>query len=89
MYLNGKLGQIVLTAPTSENLFGPYITRSGNGIEKFGIQAAPGTKFIINETVSIEVGKTGIYELDNKVNITSLKIEDFNGNEKILIDFVY
>lgn len=90
MYLNGRLGQLVITSPTSDNLFQPYLNeRKNDGVEKLGIQAIPGTKFIINDSVTIEIGKTGIYELENTINVKSLKIDDFNGNEKIIIDFVY
>lgn len=49
-------------------------------ITKLGIQAEPGTKIILtlsgsNNTISIIIGRTGIYELDEKVTISQLKIE--------------
>ena len=39
---------------------------------KLGIQAPPGTKAVINEK-TIMVGRTGIYELDEDITITSLR----------------
>lgn len=39
---------------------------------KLGVQAPPGTKMVMNETKSIMVGRTGIYELDNNIAISNL-----------------
>ena len=41
---------------------------------KLGIQAPPGTKAVINSK-EIMVGRTGIYELDDDIIITSLRFE--------------
>lgn len=40
---------------------------------KLGIQAPPGTKVILNETKNITIGRSGIYELDENIIITSIK----------------
>ena len=39
---------------------------------KVGIQAKPGTIVIMNETKTIMVGQTGVYELDDDIVITNL-----------------
>ena len=43
-------------------------------LNKLGIQAPPGTKAVINSK-EVMVGRTGIYELDEDIAITSLKFE--------------
>lgn len=49
--------------------------KKGN-FNKLGIQAPPGTKFYINSSTSpIMIGRTGIYELDEDINVSSLKFE--------------
>lgn len=40
---------------------------------KLGVQAPPGTRMIINDNKAIMVGRTGIYELDEDIPVTSLK----------------
>lgn len=45
----------------------------GAGFIKLGIQAPPGTKVILNSDKVILVGRTGIYELDDDIVITSMK----------------
>lgn len=39
---------------------------------KLGIQAPPGTKIVLNKDKNIIVGRTGVYELDEEINITDL-----------------
>lgn len=54
-------------------------------IQRIGIQAPEKTKISINNK-EIEIGKTGIYEVNN-VEITSLKfIQDSSKN--VIIDFI-
>ena len=43
------------------------------GFFKLGIQAPPGTLVILNDSKNIVIGKTGIYELDEDIIISSLK----------------
>lgn len=52
-----------------ENLVSHY---NGQGFTKIGIQAAPGTQFILNKTKGMIVGRNGIYELDDDIIITEL-----------------
>lgn len=42
---------------------------------KLGIQAPPGTKVELNSTKTIMIGRTGVYELDEDISITSLKFQ--------------
>lgn len=67
-----------------ENVFG----RINGIIGKLGIQAPRGTKFTLNENKKMIVGRSGIYELDTEVNITSLKFEESDVPFKnIIIDY--
>ena len=92
--LNGRLGQV--TGPFTANVdllddnqaigvFTPETTRPT--LIKLGIQAEEGTTVRINN-VPIKIGKTGIYELDNIVDIKSLIFPNGADNTTI-IDFVY
>ena len=93
MYLNGRIGQVLgpfdSTDLLDENgaisMFTPEITRPF--LIKLGIQAAPGTIIKVNG-VEIKIGKTGIYELDNVVNIKSLSFPN-GADETTIVDFVY
>lgn len=93
MYLNGRVGQVLgpfdSTDLLDENgaisMFTPEITRPF--LIKLGIQAAPGTIIKING-VEIKIGKTGIYELDNVVNVKSLSFPN-GADETTIVDFVY
>lgn len=70
-----------------------------SNISKIGIQGRPGVRFYLNSSVySIEIGETGIYELDLEGYgiITSIKFDDSIGtfysgenNDRMLIDIVY
>ena len=80
----------ILTAGT---LFKNY-----SKISHLGIQGVPGTRFYLNYSIyPIEIGLTGIYELDLgesglihaiKFDSTTLNTYDDNNN-KLLIDIVY
>lgn len=52
-----------------ENVVSHY---DGQRFQKVGIQAAPGTQFILNGTKGMIVGRNGIYELDEDIVITEL-----------------
>ena len=39
---------------------------------KIGIQAPPGTRLVLNDSKTIMVGRTGIYELDDDIAVISL-----------------
>lgn len=45
---------------------------TGSGYTKVGIQAPAGTRAILNTNKTILIGRTGIYELDEDIVITSL-----------------
>lgn len=92
--LNGRIGQV--TGPFTANVdllddnapigaFTPETTRPV--LYKLGIQAEQGTNVLINN-VNIKIGKTGIYELDNIVNINNLVFPN-GADENTIIDFVY
>ena len=92
--LNGRIGQVI--GPFTANLdllqdnapIGAFTPESTKPIlYKLGIQADEGTIVEIND-VPIKVGKTGIYELDNIVNIVKLVFPN-GANEDTIIDFVY
>lgn len=60
-------------------------------LSRVGIQANPGDKILINfinnsSSVEIEIGKTGIYEIDN-VRINSLKFKDVI-KSNVIIDYI-
>lgn len=92
--LNGRLGQV--TGPFTANVdllddgqaigtFTPETTRPT--LIKIGIQAEQGTNVKINN-VPIKIGKTGIYELDNIVDIKSV-IFPQGADSSTIVDFVY
>ena len=94
MILNGRIGQVL--GPFAANVdllaeggaisdFTPEVTKPI--IEKIGIQTDTGTIVEING-VKIKIGKTGIYELDNRVAIKSLKFPN-GANGDTIVDFVY
>ena len=95
MVLNGRFGEINGTAIpagvdllSSEGLIGlqtPESTRPK--LYKLGIQAAEGTRFILNG-VSCVIGKTGIFELDSVVKINTLVFPD-GADAETIIDYVY
>lgn len=72
-------------------------------VYKLGIQAAPGTSFIINNSSTnvesrVIIGLTGVYELsyDNKITVTSLfftkdalDLVEKNEGNYILMDIIY
>lgn len=51
------------------NIVTAYNARQFN---KLGIQAPPGTQVVMNSAKTIMVGRTGMYELDDNINITNL-----------------
>lgn len=92
--LNGRIGQVI--GPFTANLdllqdnapIGAFTPESTKPIlYKLGIQAEEGTIVEIND-VPIKVGKTGIYELDNIVNIVKLVFPN-GADADTIIDFVY
>lgn len=93
MILNGRVGQVLGPFDTADLL-------SKNGrisqftpetslpvLTKMGIQATPGTIIKVNN-VEVKIGKTGIYELDEVVNIKSLSFP-YGADAETIVDFVY
>lgn len=62
-----------------------------NKFIKLGIQAPPNTKFKIDENKIFTVGQTGIYELNDLIEIKSLSFIQPNKKDlyNIIIDFLY
>lgn len=94
MTLNGRIGQVLgpfdagIDLLADDGAIGQFTPESTKPIiEKLGIQTDVGTMVEING-VQIKIGKTGIYELDNRVAIKTLKFPDGAGADTI-VDFVY
>ena len=77
---------------------GEIFSRTGkNSITHLGLQAAPGTTFFLNlGTNPIQVGKTGIYEIDitgygfiTSILFSSSTLERVTEDNGIIIDIVY
>ena len=92
--LNGRLGQVKgpfaagIDLLSNQGAIGQFTPETTKPIlYKLGIQAEAGTIVNINN-VSVTIGKTGIYELDNIVDIRSLEFPN-GGTADIIIDFVY
>lgn len=92
--LNGRIGQVL--GPFAANIdllndnapigaFTPETTKPV--LYKLGIQASEGTIVKINN-VPVKIGKTGIYELDNIVDVKTLVFPN-GADENTIIDFVY
>ena len=68
-------------------------------ITQLGIQALPGTKFYLNNSITaIIVGSTGIYELDleglaeiNNISFDAASLQAINSNNNayLIVDIVY
>lgn len=94
MILNGRIGQVIGPFAAGVDLledaapigaFTPEKTKPV--LYKLGIQTEQGTQLLINN-VSIKVGKTGIYELDNVVDVKTLVFPN-GASADTIIDFVY
>ena len=91
--MNGRLGQVLGPFDSSDllgsegkiSVFTPETTTPT--ITKLGIQATTGTIVKING-VSIKIGITGIYELDEVVKIKSISFPN-GADENTIIDFIY
>ena len=92
--LNGRVGQVI--GPFDANIdllddnapIGTFTSETSRPIlYKLGIQATEGTKVQINEAV-IQIGKTGIYELDSVVDIKKLIFPE-GADASTIVDFVY
>lgn len=58
---------------SGQNIFSDIIAQVGaSRFNKVGVQAPAGTKIVMNESKTIMVGRTGIYELDDDIAITNM-----------------
>lgn len=92
--LNGRIGQVIGPFTANQDLLaddgpiGAFTPQTSRPIlYKLGIQTEEGTIVKIND-VPIQIGKTGIYELDSVVDVKKLVFPD-GADENTIIDFVY
>lgn len=92
--LNGRIGQVKgpfdagIDLLTNDGAIGKFTPEATKPIlKKLGIQTTGGTYVTINGT-KLMIGKTGIYELDNVVDVKTLVFPD-GADSDTLIDFVY
>ena len=92
--LNGRIGQVVGPFTAGVDLLndnapiGAFTPETSRPVlYKLGVQATEGTRILVNN-VNVKVGKTGIYELDNIVEIKNLVFPD-GADDDTIIDFVY
>lgn len=71
MYYNYK-GKENTSLPSGITTIYENLVESDKIFTKLGVQAPPGTQFVINNNITIMIGRTGIYELDDDIEITSL-----------------
>jgi hypothetical protein len=92
--LNGRVGQVVGPFTAGLDLlednapigaFTPETTKPI--LYKLGIQTDEGTQVEVNG-VTIKIGKTGVYELDNVVAVKTLVFPN-GAPANTLVDFVY
>ena len=75
----------------TSDLFGQFassVSYSDAKITKLGVQAPPHTKMIIDGR-DIQVGNTGIYELDDDIIIEKIKFKTGQELQNVIIDFIY
>lgn len=88
-YLNGHVGQIKKTFSANEDIIALIKTKHSitdfAGLIQLGIQAPTDTEVMINNQ-SIYIGSTGIYELENFVNIKKLS---FTAETTAIVDYIY
>lgn len=75
----------------TSDLFGQFtssVPYSNAKITKLGVQAPPHTKMVIDGR-DIQVGNTGIYELDDDIIIEKIKFKTGQELQNIIIDFIY
>lgn len=91
--LVGRVGQVLGPFGTEDlvaktGAIGKMTPESSKPVlNKLGIQTAVGTIVKINNR-DIKIGKTGIYELDGVVSVTSLSFPN-GADADTIIDFVY
>lgn len=75
-----QIGQVyfnVAGESSIETLANNVVTQVGaSKFTKVGIQAPPGTQIVMNKIKNILIGRTGIYELDEGIDVTELYFID-------------
>ena len=94
MIRNGHVGQVLGPFESNRDLLdnngaiGAFTPEKQRPVlYKLGIQAKKGTVVCINGA-NIKIGNTGIYELDDIINIKELYFPN-GADEDTLIDFIY
>ena len=80
-------GDLVMT----DNLFEQFndtVSYKNAKVSKLGVQAPPHTKMVIDGR-NIQVGNTGIYELDDDIIIEKIRFVEGQELQNIIIDFIY
>ena len=75
----------------TSDLFGQFsegVSYRNAKITKLGVQAPPQPKMIIDGR-DIQVGNTGIYELDDDIIIEKIKFKTGQELQNVIIDFIY
>lgn len=81
------IGDLIMT----DNLFEQFndtVFYKNAKISKLGVQAPPHTKMVIDGR-DIQVGNTGIYELDDDIIIEKIRFVEGQELQNIIIDFIY
>ena len=75
----------------TSDLFGQFaegVSYRNAKVTKLGVQAPPHTKMVIDGR-DIQVGNTGIYELDDDIIIEKIKFKAGQELQNVIIDFIY
>ena len=81
------IGDLVMTNNLFEQ-FNDNVSYKNAKVSKLGVQAPPHTKMIIDGR-NIQVGNTGIYELDDDIIIEKIRFVEGQELQNIIIDFIY
>lgn len=75
----------------TNNLFSQFsdgVSFKNAKVSKLGVQAPPHTRMVIDNR-NIQVGNTGVYELDDNIIIQNLKFVVGQDLHDVIIDFIY
>lgn len=75
----------------TKNLFSQFndgVSFKNAKVSKLGVQAPPHTRMVIDNR-NIQVGNTGVYELDDNIIIQNLKFVAGQDLHDVIIDFIY
>ena len=80
--LDNNTGEYISNIDES-SFFGTNIIKDYGTVSKLGIQAPPGTVVVLNTSKTIMIGRTGIYELDAGILITSIVFQQPRNYKKL------